>query len=427
MKLRRRLTLLAILALPLLLAALAIALVLLQRQGGLDALRVPVGGGMTLASDPATLARGEYLARLGNCRSCHTVRGGVAYAGGRSFPTPYGTVHSSNLTSDPEHGIGAWSPAEFRHAMRHGVSRNGVLSPVFPYANFAHLTDDDLDALLAHLRTVPPAATTPPDNTLDFPANLPGAMFGWRLLYYRPAPLPQAPDAPADWRRGQYLANAVGHCAMCHGERGTFSSLRDGDAFAGNRLPGWYAPALDRDALQRYTHADLAHYLRAGVAPHSAAYGPMADVIFESLQHLTATDADALATYLQTLPPRPAPKAPRSGLRSTGGNGDALYRQHCVDCHGDDGRGEPGKYPALAGSVSVTAPDPVNAIKVTLFGAMPPSTPLNPRPHTMPPFAQQLSSEEIAAIVNTVRERWGEPARAVTADDVRRLGGIALP
>lgn len=427
MSLRRKTTLLAILALPLLLAALAIAAVLIQRQGGLAPLRVPVGGDMTLPTDAATLAHGAYLAKLGNCHACHTTQGGADYAGGRACPTPYGAVHSSNLTSDPEHGIGAWSPAEFRHAMRHGVSRNGVLSPVFPYANFAHLTDTDLDALLAHLRTVAPVDKAPTDNTLDFPANLPGAMFAWRMLSYRPAPLPHPENAPPDWLRGQYLVNGVGHCAMCHGERGTFSSLREGDAFAGNRLPDWYAPPLHRDALARYADGELAHYLRGGVSNTTAAYGPMADVIFDSLQHLHVDDADAIATYLQSIPPPPAAAEPRRGLAARAGNGDALYRQHCADCHGDDGRGEPGKYPALADSVSIQSADPVNAIKVTLFGAMPPSTTLNPQPYSMPPFAQHLPPDDIAAIVNAMRERWADPSRAVTADEVRRLGGIALP
>lgn len=424
---RRRFAMAAIVAAPLLLAAVAIVAVLLQRQGGLAALQVPMGGDRAVPTDAVALERGKYLAQIGNCRGCHTARGGADYAGGRAFPTPYGTVRSSNLTPDPLHGIGDWSPAEFRHAMRHGVSRNGVLSPVFPYANFAHLDDADIDALFAHLRTVDPVATTPAASTLDFPATLPGALFAWRLLYYRPAPLPQPADATAQWQQGQSLVNGIGHCAMCHGERGSFSSLRDGAAFAGNRLPGWYAPPLDAEALQRHAPGELAHYLRGGAASHSAAYGPMADVVFESLQHLRADDAEAMAVYLQSLPPAPRAPPPRGALTGGVANGDALYREHCAGCHGDDGRGEPGKYPALAGSVSMTAPDPINAVKVTLFGAVPPVTALNPRPYTMPPFAQRLDAAEVAAIVNATRARWGgEAPRAVTADDVRRLGGIAL-
>ena len=93
-------------------------------------------------------------------------RGGTPFAGGRAFPTPYGTVFSSNLTPDPVHGIGAWSLAEFRHAMRHGVSRNGIQSPVFPYANFALLDDADLDALFVFLRALPPSDATVPDGVL---------------------------------------------------------------------------------------------------------------------------------------------------------------------------------------------------------------------------------------------------------------------
>lgn len=428
MKLPRRVILTAIIALPLLLAATAFLAVLVMQQGGLAPFRVPVGGdNESIATDAATIDRGAYLARIGNCAGCHTVRGGADYAGGRAFPTPYGTIRSSNLTPDPTHGLGTWSPAEFRHTMRHGVSRNGVLSPVFPYANFAHLSDADLDALFAFLRTLPAVDAAPTPSTLEFPATVPGAMFAWRLLYYRPAPLRAPADASPDWIRGQWLVNGLGHCAMCHGERGTFSSLSNGEALAGNRIPGWYAPALDGGTLARYDHGELASYLRGGIDGPSAAYGPMADVIYDSLRHLQPDDATAIATYLQSLAPPPAAATPTRRTAANSSNGDALYRQHCADCHGDDGRGKPGKYPALAGSVSATSADPVNAVKVILFGAVPPTTELNPRPYTMPPFSQKLSAIEVAAVVNAMRQRWGEQTRTVTSDEVRDLGGIELP
>ena len=423
---RRALVTIALLAFPLLLVIAAIIGVLVLQQGGLEPFRVPRGGDTTLATDTDTLARGAYLARIGNCAGCHTTRGGDAYAGGRAFPTPYGTIHSSNITSDPVHGIGDWSPAEFRHVMRHGVSRNGVLSPVFPYASFAHLRDDELDALFAHLRGVKPSPTTPPPHALDAPASLPGAMLAWRLFNYRPAPLATPADATPAWQRGQQLVTGIGHCAMCHGERGTLSSLHDG--LAGNRLVHWYAPALDRDALARYAPGELARYLRDGVSSDHAAYGPMADVIAASLQHLSIADADAIATYLQSLPP-PMRDHDAGTVRSMGDTkrGHTLYAEHCADCHGEDGRGEADRYPSLVQAASLTAPDPVNAVRIVLYGAMPPTTPNNPQPHTMPPFAQQLPPEDIAAIVNAMRERFGERGRPVTVDDVRRLGGIALP
>ena len=156
---------------PLLLLALAIGGVLLARQGGLAPYRVPTVERTVVASSPALLAEGEYLARIGNCATCHTTHGGTPYAGGRAFRTPYGTIHSTNLTPDPRSGIGEWSLAEFRHVMRHGVSRNGVLYPAFPYAHFALLADADLDALYAFLASLPASESATPPNRLEFPAS----------------------------------------------------------------------------------------------------------------------------------------------------------------------------------------------------------------------------------------------------------------
>ena len=161
----RRIVLWSVLiALPLLLLGAAIGGVLLLRQGGLAPYRVPSGDAAAATAGDAT--EGAYLARIGNCLTCHTVRGGTAFAGGRPFRTDYGTLYSTNLTPDPKTGLGDWSAEEFRHAMRHGVSRHGVLYPAFPYANFAHLTDADLDALFAFLRTLEPVEATPPPNDL---------------------------------------------------------------------------------------------------------------------------------------------------------------------------------------------------------------------------------------------------------------------
>lgn len=185
-RLRQRLLFSTIVLLPLLLIAAGWITLLYLQQGGSAPFQVPQGFARVVPDDAALIEHGRALARIGNCAGCHTAHGGKVYAGGRAFATPYGTIYSSNLTSDPQHGIGAWSLQEFRHAMRHGVSRNGVQSPVFPYANFARLPDADVDALFAYLATVPAVAVTPPADNLEFPANLPGAMAAWRLLYYQP-------------------------------------------------------------------------------------------------------------------------------------------------------------------------------------------------------------------------------------------------
>lgn len=427
MTLRRRLLLAAIVLLPLALLATGwIGLMFLQ-QGGMAPFRVPTGVARAVSADAASIERGRRLAQIGNCGGCHTAHGGVPYAGGRAFATPYGTIYSGNLTPDAQHGIGAWSLAEFRHAMRHGISRNGVQAPVFPYANFALLDDVELDALFAFLATLPAVAQTPTADRLEFPANLPGAMTAWRLLYLRPAAPRTTTTAVPALQRGAALVDGIGHCAVCHGTRGAFSSLAAGARLDGGRVSGWYAPALNTRTLARYAPGALATYLRGASVDGHAAYGKMADVIAQNLQHLDAADADAMEAYLRTLAPAPPSRRDTAAWDIPAEQralGDRLYTEHCADCHGQDGRGEPGRYPSLQASSAITGPDPINAIKLTLFGAVGPATPQNPRPWTMPPFAQTLSSADVAALVSTLRARWGQNARPVSAGEVDAWGGI---
>jgi mono/diheme cytochrome c family protein len=309
--------------------------------------------------------------------------------------------------------------------MRHGVGRRGPLYPVFPYEQFATLTNADLDAIYAWLRTVPPSAAAPPANRLEYPASSRTLLIGWRMLHYRPN---EAERSAAD--RGQYLVDGAGHCASCHSARGDRYSLPPEGYLAGGRLPvsGWYAPALDRDTLERFSVAELADYLRTGTSPHGTAYGPMAQVIYGSLAALDANDATAIAGYLKRVQPRAAKNtaspdvAPASNESA---NGAEIYRRACSDCHGDDGEGSAGRYPPLRNSVASTAPDPINAVRLVLYGAMAPTTPGNPRPYSMPPFVQQLSSAEIAAVVNYVRRDASPPSR-LTATDIESMHGIVL-
>ncbi len=418
---------------PLVTLLVAIGGVLIAAQGGFAALRVPRTGPIAIPADAATLARGEYLARLGNCTTCHTVRGGPPLAGGRAFVTEWGVLYSTNLTPDAGTGIGDWSLAEFRHTMAHGVSRHGPLYPAFPFQNFQHLDSDDVDAIFAWLRSQPAVATPTPANRLESPAGWRPVLLAWRMLFHRPAPLPAAPARDADWQRGRYLVEGLGHCAMCHGRRGAWGSLQPALRHAGGDIPGqgWHAPALDRDALARWNVPDLADYLRTGVAPQASAYGPMAEVIQSSLQHLAAEDARAIATYLLDLPPAPriARRAayPVERARNLIGVSSAtLYDTHCGDCHGADGRGRERAYPPLAGNPQVVAADPVNLIRVTLFGAAAPTTAGNPAPHSMPPFAGRLSDADLIAVLNHVRGSWNNDAAAITAQQLQAVRALPL-
>lgn len=416
-------------AVPFVLAALAIGIFLFAQQGGLAPYRLPVDDGRVVAGDAATLRRGEYLARIGDCAACHTARGGAAYAGGRGFATGWGVIYSSNLTPDREHGIGAWSIAEFAHAMRHGVSRRGPLYPVFPYEYFATLADADIDAIYAYLRSLPASANVPPPNRLDFPANLRPALVLWRMLHYRPAPA-----AATDDNRGRYLVDGLGHCAMCHSEREPGGALASGGHLAGGRIPGsgWYAPPLDAKQLQRYPVEQLAAYLRSGTSDHGAAYGPMAEVVYRSLQALREDDAIAIARYLKSIPARRAREAAFTLLPEpqrqpeVAGDGAEIYRHACADCHGNDGEGKSGRYPALRDAVAAIAPDPINAVRMVLYGGFAVTTAGNPAPYSMPPFVQQLSSAQIAAVTNYVRENFGAQRSRLTAADIEAMHGIVL-
>jgi len=425
----RRLAIILIAALPLLLLALTIGATLLLFQGGLAPYRLPGEAATPIDTDSELLARGRYVAAIGNCAGCHTARGGTPLAGGRPFVTPWGTIYSSNLTPDPEAGLGNWPLPRFQHAMRHGVAPDGVLYPAFPYANFALLDDADIRALFAWLRSVPPSDHIPPPNRLEAPAGWRWTQVVWRMLHYRPQNPDFGADMPAEWRRGRYLVDGLGHCGMCHGRRGAMGSLPASGYLAGGRIPdsGWYAPPLDGQQLARYEVDELAGYLRTGMSAHGSAYGPMGEVIYQSLQYLTMEDARAMATFLKSVPPRTRPRPPREAVAQPPAAADAagLYEKHCSGCHGIDGEGgKDAAWPPLTHAVAITAPDPVNTVRMILYGGMAPTTPGNPQPYSMPPFVEALDADEVAAIANYVRGRFGGQPPLITAETVRTLHGI---
>ncbi len=423
-------TLLMAFGFPLFVLAAVVISVLVVAQGGLGALSAPDGDSAAVPADPATLERGHYLARIGDCVACHTARGGEPLAGGRAFATPWGTLYSSNLTSDPEHGIGAWSAAQFRHALAHGVGRSGLLYPAFPFENFQHLDPADADAIFAWLRSQAPVAKPPPHNTVTGFAGWRPALIAWRMLFHRPWQLVSDPSRGETWNRGRYLVEGLAHCTMCHGERSAFGAMNRSRRFVGGRIlgQGWVAPPLDGEALSHWSVDDLSDYLRTGVAPQSGAFGPMAEVVGASLQHLSEYDARAIAEYILSLPPlpqRPAPPA-RPARDLIGPASTALYERHCADCHGRDGRGRDRAYPPLDGNPQVVANDPVNLIRVTLFGAAPPTTAGNPAPHSMPPFADRVSEADLVAILNHVRGSWSNRAGAIQPHQLRAARALPL-
>ena len=250
----------------------------------------------------------------------------------------------------------------------------------------------------------------------------------WRLLFLQPPAPGQYQDAEV--AQGAYLVNGVGHCATCHASRGSFASQNNAVQLWGSRNAGWFAPALHGAALQRFAAGDVARYLQGDPPGAAGAYGLMADVVARNLQHLSASDAQAIEAYLRSLPaPPPRPVSPlqlqasERSLRS----GRGVYEQHCADCHGEKGEGQPEKFPSLRASPAITQPDPINLIKLILFGAVAPTTAANTAPYTMPPFAQALSEDEVADLANFLRSSANPEVMPVDRSTVQHLGGIASP
>ena len=393
------------------------------------------------ASAPATpelIARGAYLARAGNCMGCHTAQGGTAYAGGRGVPTPFGTIHAPNLTPDTSTGIGNWSPAEFWRALHNGRARDGrLLYPAFPYPNYTRITRGDSDAIHAFLHSLPAVVQANKPHELRFPFDQQAALAVWRALYFRAAE-PARPEVDLargpEWLRGAYLVEGLGHCNACHASRNALGATRNTLDLAGGLIPvqNWYAPSLispDEASVAAWDVQHIVDLMRTGVSARGAVLGPMRAVVAGSTQYLTEPDLRAMAVYLKALPQTPAapapadPRADPPASTSSDSPGAKLYALHCVQCHGEQGEGVPGVYPALAGSRAVTLGTPVNLVHVVLEGGFPPSTAGNPRPYGMPPFATVLGNDEVAQLLSHLRGSWGNRAAPVSALDVARLRG----
>jgi mono/diheme cytochrome c family protein len=384
-----------------------------------------------------TIARGAYLARAGNCAGCHTTRGGAPYAGGRGVPTPFGTVYAPNLTPDAQTGLGRWSAAEFWRALHNGRSRDGrLLYPAFPYPNYTRVTRADADAIYAYLRSLPPVAQPMRAHELRFPFDQPAALAVWRALYFRSGAAreePQArgePQRSAAWQRGAYLVEALGHCNACHASRNALGATTGPFDLEGGLIPvqNWYAPSLASTleaGVATGEQDQLVALLKTGVAAHAVVSGPMNEVVADSTQYLLDADLAAIAVYLQGLAAPTAVPAAATGRGSIGaaasGPGAQLYERHCADCHGADGAGVTGIYPALAGNRAVAMPMPANLVHIVLEGGFAPSTAGNPRPFGMPPFATVLGDDEVAALLTTLRTSWGNRASAVSALEVARF------
>jgi thiosulfate dehydrogenase len=387
-------------------------------------------------SAAASVERGRYLARAADCAACHTARGGEEFAGGLPMPTPLGRIYTTNITPDPETGIGTYSLGDFSRAVREGVAKDGHnLYPAMPFPSFAKISDADIESLYDYFQHgVAPVKRANRSSDIPFPLSFRFPLVVWDMLVRR-GPFRPNPAEDAQWNRGAYLVQGLGHCGTCHSPRALTLhekalTERDGPAFlSGAVIDGWYAKNLrgDKDGLGRWSEADIVSFLKTGSTDRTAAFGDMAEVVQHSTQYLTDDDLTAIAHYLKSLPaskeqPSVSPGA-QTASSSTGDHltrASAAYEEFCVTCHRADGGGVTRIFPALADNDVVETADATSLVHIIVSGGRRPRTADRPNAFAMPAFTT-LDDRDVAAIVTYIRTAWGNSAGPVSADQVAKL------
>jgi mono/diheme cytochrome c family protein len=415
-----------LLALVLLALALGALVWALNVRGEVD-VTTPVAAA---APSDSLIVRGAYLARAGNCQTCHTAQGGQPYAGGLGIATPFGTVFTSNLTPDNKTGIGMWSSSHFWRAMHNGRSKDGrLLYPAFPYTSYTQVTREDSDALFAYLGSLPAVVQPNQPHAIRFPYQSQAALAVWRALYFSPGVYEPDTARSAEWNRGAYLVKGLGHCAACHTARNALGASDEGLDLAGGLIPmqNWYAPSLTSPHEAGVSDWDKQHIvalLKNGVSPRASVTGPMAEVVQRSTQYLSDADLGAMAQFLKDLPAsHTAPPEP-AAIKTQGESVERaakLYEQNCAQCHGAKGEGIANAYPALAGNRAVTMGQASNLVQIVLNGGYAPATQGNPRPFGMPPFVLVLGDTDMALVLTHIRQSWGNRASEITPLEVNRI------
>jgi mono/diheme cytochrome c family protein len=381
--------------------------------------------------DAKQIEAGKRIAAAGNCAACHTTQQGKPYAGGLPIETNFGTIYSSNITPDRDAGIGKWSLAAFTRAMREGVAAHGTqLYPAFPYDHYTHMNDEDIGALYAFIMTRDPVAEHPPRTALRFPYSFRPLMAGWKMLYLNKGPLPAEQGKSADWTRGRYLVEALGHCGSCHTPRNSMGAEVASKAYDGGESGGWWAPPLNAasPALLPWKAENIFNYLRSWDADHGGAHGPMAEVT-TSMKRMPEADVRAISTYvadrMSAMPDRTkdaeaiATRTVDAGSDKALANGKAIFDGACARCHESGGQ-IPFTTRTLGLHTNVQGPDPRNVINVVLHGIPAPEQ----NPGAIMPGFPLLDDAQVADLLAYVRKRYTNaqpwPDVAAKAGEIRR-------
>lgn len=270
---------------------------------------VSLATGPALAQAPGSVERGRYLVEtVMACGNCHTPKGpqgqplfDKGLSGGFVIPEPMFRAVMPNITMDPETGIGKWTDAQIARAIREGIRPDGtVIGPPMPIANYRHLSDDDVKAVVAYLRAQPPVKNKVEKSTYNMP--LPPN-------YGPPLGRVTAPSPADNVAYGRYLAEAA-HCMECHTPRGPNGQLLMAKAGAGGQVfKGPWGESVSRNltphetGLKGWTDAQVIAAVRTGKSPQGALYKP--PMAFEWYRGISDADMAAIVAYLRSLPALP--------------------------------------------------------------------------------------------------------------------------
>ncbi|MBC7982581.1 MAG: cytochrome c [Candidatus Obscuribacterales bacterium] len=394
------------------------------------------------------MSQGEYLARLGNCVACHSVDQGEPFAGGLKMAVPkVGIIYATNITPDPETGIGSYSFADFDAAMRKGVAKAGYnLYPAMPYPSYAKMTEADMRALYDYfMKEVKPVKQANLANETSGWLSGRWLMSIWKFFFLDDDPYENVSEQSAAWNRGAYLTQGLGHCGACHTPRGWLFQEKgldgdDSDFLAGASLDHWSASSLNGDinsGLGRWNEAEVAEFLKTGKNRFGTAFGTMVEVVNNSTQHMTDADLQAMAGYLKTLPPDEEEDATPYSYDAAAATqlqsfqfdrpGSQPYHEYCVSCHGYDGAGHGKTIPSLAGNPVVLDPRAESLINLTLNGSLRVVIQGHAETFDMPYFRDLMSDQDIADTVTFMRTAWGNSASGVSVEEVATIRAATNP
>ncbi len=394
----------------------------------------PEAAGLAVSPAEAALVRhGEYMTQAADCMPCHTRPGGTPYAGGLILNTPFGRMASPNITQDKQTGLGRWTETDFWNVLHNGKGPHlgEYIYPTMTYTSYTKLTRDDVHAMWSYMRTIKPVDAPRLPISLPFPFNIRPSLLGWQIMFMDRGTYRPDPHQSAEWNRGAYLVEGAGHCGECHTPRNALGGMLDGRSLAGAVVDGFLAPNISSDTrfgIGEWSEDEITDFLKHGNTARTVVFGPMSEVVHDSMAYMTDGDLHAIAVYLKSTPPRHGTLIdPARDQRQSIARGSTLYAANCAQCHQADGRGVNDAIPNLAqnsvviqrGSEDVIMPILVGLEGQGSYGAM-------------PAFGGALSDRDIADVVNYVRTNWrnttdasttAATVAAIRADAPTGLGG----